>query len=108
FRKEEVNPEIHISSQKTDDGYIFSVADNGIGMEEQHTKKIFEPFRRLHTIDVYEGTGIGLAIVNKIIEHHGGQIWFESEFGKGSTFYFIIPVESVETRGGEFLKYREF
>ncbi|MGZ7047924.1 MAG: PAS domain S-box protein, partial [Methanobacterium sp.] len=80
FRKEKINPEIHISAQKNDGEYLFSVSDNGIGMEDEYSKKIiFEPFRRLHTIDAYEGTGIGLAVVKRIIEHHGGRIWFESE-----------------------------
>ena len=68
--------------------------DNGIGMEKQYSKKIFEPFKRLHTIDVYEGAGIGLSIVKKIIENHGGRIWFESELGKGSVFYFSIPLKN--------------
>jgi len=91
FRKKEILPEIHISAQRNDDEFVFSVRDNGIGMEKQYSKKIFEPFKRLHTMDTYEGTGIGLSIVKKIIEHHGGRIWFESEFGKGSVFYFTLP-----------------
>ncbi|MGZ7069541.1 MAG: sensor histidine kinase [Methanobacterium sp.] len=63
-----------------------------MGIEEQYLKRIFTIFQRLHTRDVYEGTGIGLSIVKKIIERHGGRVWVESEFGKGSVFYFTLPL----------------
>ncbi|MGZ7107943.1 MAG: sensor histidine kinase [Methanobacterium sp.] len=95
FRKKDIQPKIHISTQ-TDDEYIFSIADNGIGIEEQYKDRIFEVFKRLHPIGEYDGAGIGLAIVKKIVERHGGRIWVESEFGVGSTFYFALPVKSQE------------
>ncbi|MGZ7135119.1 MAG: sensor histidine kinase, partial [Methanobacterium sp.] len=95
FRKEGVRPEIHISSYKTKDGkgQVFSVKDNGIGIEEKYSDRIFEVFKRLHPIGEYEGTGIGLAIVKRIVERHGGRIWVESELGVGSTFYFTLPIK---------------
>ena len=90
FRKESVKPKIHISANKKGNEYIFSVSDNGIGLEEQYSDQIFEVFKRLHAIDEYQGAGIGLAVVKRIIDRHGGRIWVESELGKGSTFYFTI------------------
>lgn len=93
FRKEGVTPKIHISAQKTDDEYIFSVSDNGIGMEIQYADKIFDIFKRLHSIGKYEGSGIGLAIVKRIIDSHDGRIWVDSELSEGSTFYFTIPIK---------------
>ncbi|MGZ7209459.1 MAG: sensor histidine kinase, partial [Methanobacterium sp.] len=94
FKKPQFPPEIHISAQKDTmkNEYVFSVQDNGIGMEKQYSDRIFEVFKRLHPIGEYEGTGIGLAIVMRIIERHGGRVWVESEFGEGSTFYFTIPI----------------
>ena len=84
-------PEINISAQNSGDIWTFVVSDNGIGIKPKHQKQIFDVFKRLHTKEEYPGTGIGLSIVQKIIKHHEGQIWVESEPGKGSKFYFTIP-----------------
>jgi len=90
YRSQET-PKIHISAIKENNQYLFSFKDNGIGMSPEHLKKIFTIFQRLHTREEYEGTGIGLAIAQKIVNQQGGQIWAESEPGKGTTFYFTLP-----------------
>ncbi|MGK7933470.1 MAG: ATP-binding protein [Microcystaceae cyanobacterium] len=91
FRSDKT-PEIHISSQRLDDAWRFSVQDNGIGIDSRFYDRIFIIFQRLHTRDEYQGTGMGLAICKKIIECHRGQIWVESELGQGSTFTFTLPI----------------
>lgn len=89
FSKPGIAPKIRISS-KEQDGWTFSIEDNGIGIADQHKDKIFRVFQRLHTTSEYEGTGIGLAHCKKIIELHKGNLWVNSEPGEGSTFYFTI------------------
>ncbi|MGF7118841.1 sensor histidine kinase [Methanobacterium oryzae] len=91
FRKADEQPKIQISYEEKENEHFFSVSDNGIGIEKQYFNRIFTIFQRLHTIKEYSGTGIGLSVTKRIIERHGGRIWVESSFGKGSTFYFTIP-----------------
>lgn len=90
FRSEK-SPEIHIGASRQEDGWLLSVRDNGIGLEQQFSDRIFIIFQRLHTRDEYPGTGMGLAICKKIVECHRGRIWVESELGEGATFYMTIP-----------------
>ncbi|MFX1372558.1 MAG: ATP-binding protein [Promethearchaeota archaeon] len=92
FRKQE-SPKIHIGIKKINDKWLFSIKDNGIGIESKYFNKLFNIFYRLHTKEEYPGTGIGLPICKKIVQRYGGEIWVESEYGKGSTFYFTIAQE---------------
>lgn len=89
FNKSEV-PQVDINWTNSLNYYTFSVRDNGIGLSQSYAETIFQMFKRLHHEKDYEGTGIGLAICKKIIEYYHGEIWFESELGKGTTFYFTI------------------
>lgn len=91
YRTKETKPQIHVGAKREDNGWCFWVRDNGIGIKAEDQERIFLIFQRLHTRNKYPGTGIGLAICKRIVEHHDGRMWVESEPGKGSSFYFTIP-----------------
>lgn len=86
-------PRVRIEAERGQGEWVISVADNGIGVAPAHHARIFEIFQRLHGREEYPGTGIGLAIVKRVIERHGGRVWLASELGSGSTFYFSLPDE---------------
>jgi light-regulated signal transduction histidine kinase (bacteriophytochrome) len=92
----DVAPKIQVSAQKDPEGWLFSVRDNGIGIEPQDSDRVFGMFKRLHGSEI-PGTGIGLALCRKIVERRGGRIWVESEAGHGATFKFIVPAVLKET-----------
>jgi signal transduction histidine kinase len=84
-------PVVHAEAERRDGGWAVSVQDNGIGIEGQHRDRIFVLFQRLHTRDDYEGTGMGLSIVKKIVEARGGSIGVDSTPGQGSRFTVVLP-----------------
>ncbi|MDZ8136161.1 MAG: ATP-binding protein [Nostoc sp. DedQUE04] len=96
--RQEQPPQIHISATQKDNKWLFAVHDNGIGIEAQYAQRIFIIFQRLHTRRQYSGTGLGLAICKKIVERHHGNIWMESEVGKGSVFWFTIPIKKENSQ----------
>ncbi len=89
----ETSPRIHIACEPMDDAVRISISDNGIGIEPQYQERVFVIFQRLNNKAEYPGTGIGLAICKRTIERHGGKIWFVSEPGKGTTFFFTLPTK---------------
>ena len=95
FRGEDA-PRVHVGAEEKDEEWLFSVSDNGIGMDPESRDRVFEIFQRLVAREDYEGTGIGLSVCKKIVERRGGRIWVDSALGEGSTFYFTVPVEVPE------------
>jgi light-regulated signal transduction histidine kinase (bacteriophytochrome) len=94
YRRENVDPEISIDAKQQNGEWLFWIKDNGIGIEPGYHDKIFVIFQRLHNMEEYSGTGIGLATCKKIVEMYNGKIWLESQPGEGSTFYFTLGRES--------------
>jgi light-regulated signal transduction histidine kinase (bacteriophytochrome) len=96
FRRPSEPPRLQVSSERDGADWVFSVKDNGIGIEAKHAERIFRMFQRLHGRSDYPGTGIGLAICKKVVERAGGRIWVDSEAGEGSTFRFTLSAPRSE------------
>ena len=101
FRNPKSTPKIYISATQKSQELIFTIRDNGIGIDSEYTEDIFNVFRKLHNHQQYPGTGIGLAICRRIADLHGGRIWVKSIVGKGSTFYVSLPIQEQQELGNE-------
>ncbi|MFB9990446.1 ATP-binding protein [Deinococcus oregonensis] len=91
YRREGVPPNVRVCAEHDGRMWRFAVSDNGIGIEREYFERIFEIFQQLHGREIYEGTGIGLAVCKKIVERHSGRLWLESAVQEGSTFFFTLP-----------------
>lgn len=96
FREKDRDPSVEITCKGRKDAHVFSVKDNGIGLDQTKAEKIFQIFQQLHGKSEFEGTGIGLSLCKKIVELHGGKIWVEAQKGQGSQFFFTIPYRFIQ------------
>jgi light-regulated signal transduction histidine kinase (bacteriophytochrome) len=102
YQKKGVLPEITIRTKEEDNGMMrIEVQDNGIGIKKEQYDNVFVMFRRLHSRQEYEGTGIGLAVCKRIVERHGGEIGVNSIYGEGSTFWFTMPISKISAENEE-------
>ena len=95
FTKQTVNPRIEVGFTEDESNYIYHVKDNGAGFNMKYYDKLFGLFQRLHSQEEFEGTGVGLSIVQRIISRHNGRVWGEGEVGKGATIYFSLPKKQI-------------
>jgi PAS domain S-box-containing protein len=98
YRKPNQPPKIHVTAEHRGSEWVFTISDNGIGFDPKYSSSIFAPFKRLHTVEEYPGTGVGLAICRRIVQAHGGRIWAESQPGVGTKFFFTLPSDKQADR----------